>query len=436
MKAAPEQAIEALRQLPIPALSKGFGSIAATAPVTTAQLVGRGRSLWTAGFEFPLLTLRESALAHNVARMAEYCAGLGVLLCPHGKTAMSPQLAARQLAAGAWGITVASLDQLRVFRSFGFHRLLIANEIVDPAGIHWLAEELQADESFEVYCFVDSPESVALLDRELTDHQRGGGELRRRLPVLVELGYPGGRTGARGVPAAVKIAQAVTATGTLRVAGVAGYEGSLDRVATGSGAIEAVTGFCRELALLATRLRENGLGTEEKLIVSAGGSGYFDIVAAELTRSAEFTVLLRSGAYASHDDGHYQEVTPAARGSAGAPLFQPALELWAPVLSRPEPTLAILGVGRRHASFDAGLPIPKRLRAIGAGASTHLGTGWIITALDDQHCYLQLPADAALSPGDLVGLGISHPCSTFDKWRAIPVVDDADHLLDVAHTFF
>ena len=90
------------------------------------------------GFGYPMLTLRESALAGNLAAMAAYCAGAGVELAPHGKTAMSPELAARQLASGAWGITVATIGQLRVYRAFGFPRLLLANELVDERG-HRLA---------------------------------------------------------------------------------------------------------------------------------------------------------------------------------------------------------------------------------------------------------------------------------------------------------
>ena len=57
--------------------------------------------------------------------------------------------------------------------------------------------------------------------------------------------------------------------------------------------------------------------------------------------------------------------------------------------------------------------------------------------LDDQHAYLSVPADAGLAPGDLVCLGISHPCTAFDKWRVIPVTDDDYRVVDaMVHTFF
>ena len=96
--------------------------------------------------------------------MAAFCGRAGVALAPHGKTAMSPELAALQLAHGAWGITVASIGQLQMYRAFGFPRFLLANELVDAAGIAWLAGELAADPGFEAYCYVDSLDGVAILD--------------------------------------------------------------------------------------------------------------------------------------------------------------------------------------------------------------------------------------------------------------------------------
>ena len=147
--------------------------------------------------------------------------------------------------------------------------------------------------------------------------------------------------------------------------------------------------------------------------------------------SAPVQVILRSGAYLTYDHGFYGTVSPGARGAAGAPALRPALELWAQVLSRPEPGLALLGAGRRDVGFDKGLPVP--LRVLGSAAST---AGWTVTELNDQHAYLRLDADAALRPGDVVSLGISHPCTTLDKWRALVVLDDDDVVIDIVHAFF
>ena len=381
------------------------------------------------GFGYPVLTLRESALTGNLAAMAAYCAGAGVELAPHGKTAMSPELAARQLASGAWGITVATIGQLRMYRAFGFPRLLLANELVDERGIAWLAGELAADPGFAAYCYVDSTDGVAILDRVLTAHPAG-----RRLPVLVEIGL--GRTGCRTDDQALTVAKAAAATSTLTVAGVAGYEGTISGI--DARALDTVASFCHRLANLAGTVAEVAAVPGE-FIATAGGSVYFDVVARELTAAGAgipdgMTVVLRSGGYLFHDHGVYQASTPAARGVAGAPVLRPALELWAQVVSRPEPELALLSAGRRDVGFDAGMPVPLRARSRDGGAAQLAGAA--VTGLNDQHAYLRLDPGTALAPGDLVCLGISHPCTTLDKWRLIAVLDDEDNVIDTVHTFF
>ncbi len=420
-----------LRERPIEPTEKGFGSLRGRA--SAASLAAARLPLAEAGLVFPLLTVRESALANNLAAMAGYCARAGVALAPHGKTAMSPELAARQLAHGAWGITVASIGQLQAYRAFGFPRLLLANELTDATGIAWLAGELAADPGFEAYCYVDSPEGVAILNTELRRHPAG-----RPLPVLVEIGHAGGRTGCRTDEQALAVAKAAQASGTLTVAGVAGYEGSIGGSSEGQ-TLNEVAAFCRRLRGLADALGD-ALGdalsiTGGPRIVTAGGSAYFDVVTRELTAdgpgAAPVQVILRSGAYLTYDHGFYGTVSPAGRSAAGAPALRPALELWAQVLSRPEPGLALLGAGRRDVGFDKGLPVP--LRVLGRDTST---TGWAITELNDQHAYLRLDAEADLRPGDLVGLGISHPCTTLDKWRVLVVLNDDDLVTNAVHAFF
>jgi D-serine deaminase-like pyridoxal phosphate-dependent protein len=216
---------------------------------------------------------------------------------------------------------------------------------------------------------------------------------------------------------------------------VAGYEGTIS--GTDARALGRVASFCRRLANLAGALLASaGVGGNDEFIVTAGGSVYFDVVTRELTAggAAGMTVVLRSGGYLFHDHGLYQRATPAARGVAGAPVFRPALELWAQVVSRPETGLALLGAGRRDVGFDAGLPVPLRARR-GDGVTPWLA-GAEVTGLNDQHAYLRLDPGSALAPGDLVCLGISHPCTTLDKWRVIPVLDEQDRVIDAVHTFF
>jgi D-serine dehydratase len=446
-----QAALGALAERPVTVTDKGFGRLTWPAPVSAAALARTRPSLFGGMFVLPIMVLRESAVRGNVRSMAAYCAAAGVHLAPHGKTTMAPQLLALQLEAGAWGVTAATVAQVQVFRSFGMPRILIANEVTDRAAIEWLADELAADPGFDCYCFVDSLAGVALLDDGMGAAASRRGEVRSSRPVraLVELGRPGGRAGCRSVDEAVTVAKAVTATSGLRLAGVAGYEGSIghdDSAAT----LTAVAEFCRDLRRLGTLVSALP-GCQPDYILSAGGSAYFDIVVRELTTQTcgtAPTVLLRSGAYISHDHGFYDRLSPARRsGRAGrsgldGPELVPAFELWAAVLSRPEPGLAIVGAGRHDVAFDQDMPVPLRVCPPGGprGGSSGGMPGGVhrmrISALDDQHGYLRLPGGAALAPGDLICLGISHPCTNFDKWRVIPLVDDDYRVIDAIHTFF
>lgn len=442
-------AVAALRERPIAATEKGFGVIASRGPVTSASLSWQRPSLFGPDFTTPLLVLREHAVAHNIQAMAAYCAAAGVRLAPHGKTTMAPQLIARQLAAGAWAVTGATVGQVQVYRAFGVPRVLLANELTDTAGIAWLAGELTADPGFDCYVYVDSVAGVRLLDEVL--HASGVG---RPLPVLVELGYPGGRTGCRDITEAAAVARAVGMADALWLAGAAGFEGGIGHDCS-TETLETVARYCRELRSLGEQLAA-GNAAPDRLILSAGGSAFFDVVVRELTvgwagRPAP-AVVLRSGVYVAFDHGLYARMAPGGSAQPGdqsepdqagrldgqtgrsGPALEPALELWAHVLSRPEPELALACAGRRDVSFDAGLPIPLHIRHQDGRLSAAAGSQ--VVALDDQHAYLRLPAEAGLAPGDLVCLGVSHPCTTFDKWRVIPVVDDDYRVVDAIHTFF
>ncbi|MHB1594742.1 MAG: alanine racemase [Streptosporangiaceae bacterium] len=425
--------IAALADRPITRTDKGFGVAAARRPVTAATLAAARPAAVGGDLTMPLAVLRDSALTHNVTAMADWCAQAGVRLAPHGKTTMAPQLLGRQLAAGAWGITAATIGQAQVYRAFGIDRILIANELTDPAGIAWLAGEMTAHPGLDCYVYVDSVPGVRLLAAALA-----AAGATRPLPVLVELGFPGGRTGCRDTGQALAVAAAADRSGELALAGVAGYEGGIGN-GSDQATLEAVADYCRRLAGLGHRLAAAFPASPagSRPIISAGGSAYFDVVARELTAAWPPTgsvpvVVLRSGCYVIHDHREYLDNGPDARGSG--PGLIPAMEVWAAVLSRPEPGLALAGAGRRDLSFDKGMPVPLRVRRADGGESP--AGAMTVTRLDDQHAYLSIPAGSDLAPGDLVCLGISHPCTTFDKWRVIPVVDDDYRVIDAVHTFF
>jgi len=388
-----QRAVDRLRDEPLGWRHKGLPPDAET----VADLVGRRVPL--DGFTSPVAVLDGPALAANLDRYADFCAAHGLLLAPHVKTTMAPALAAEQARRGAWGFTVANVAQARVLRAFGARRLIVAHGVVDRAAVDWLAT--QQDEA-EVYCWVDSPEAVAAL-------------AGRPVPVFVELGLTGGRTGARGVAAAVEVARAVSRTPGVRLAGVAGYEGSYGATRSAED-VAAVRAHLAELVRLADAV--------DAATVTAGGSSYPDLVA-EAFDGLDRRKVLRSGAYVAHDHGHYAHLSPF-------PL-QPALRVWAVVVSAPEPGLAFLNLGKRDVSYDLDLPVP--LAVLGADGAGRPVERLAVTALNDQHAYLSDPA-GEVRVGDWVVCGISHPCTMFERWTALPVVNEEHQVIDLVRTFF
>ncbi|MFC7343417.1 amino acid deaminase [Saccharopolyspora griseoalba] len=403
---------------------------------TVGEFLDTRPKLFESGFVGPLLALDAAALEHNLTTMAGWCAAHGLELAPHGKTTMAPRLFERQLAHGAWGITAANVSQLRVYRAFGVRRILFANELVDPCGLAWLADELDADADFAFCCYADSPRGVELMAAALTEH--GG---TRPVDVLVELGNEGGRTGARTAAQARELAEAVRAQPRLRLVGVAGYEGEVAHDVAASS-LAAVDGYLRELRSLVGELAEAGhfAGLDE-VIVSAGGSAFFDQVAEALTQpwpdGLPVVPVLRSGGYLLHDDGFYRIRSPFGREHRLAgqePPFRPAMRIWAQVVSRPEPDLALLTMGRRDVSFDQGLPEPQVLRPAGGDQQPLPAGSCRVRGLADQHAFLELTG-ADPQVGDWIGFGLSHPCTVFDKWNLIPVTD-GDEVTELVRTFF
>jgi len=401
--------------------------VAPTKSLRTADPLG---SIDDVRFSWPLLTAKRSALLGNAAAMGAYAADAGVHLAPHVKTAMSEDLAKLQAVNGAWAFTVANMNQLRTVLSWGAQRVLIANQIVDSHTISWLRAELVSQPNLDIYLYVDSFDGALALNTHL-------GEMRERVGVLLELGVRGGRAGCRTTDEAMALARKIASGSDLRIVGVSGYEGSILGTEDRSE-IDCVRDFVGDLRRLLTELHENGLVSEQlgPAVISCGGSGHVPTVVDELTRPLPFNArrVIRSGCYIFHDHGFYSRAEPLP----GDPSLIPALQLRAQVLSRPEPGLAILDAGRRDVGFDLGMPIPlARLPRDPHGSPAEL-TGTVIRALNDQHAYLQWTAEEDLDVivGDIITLGVSHPCTTLDKWQAIPIIDDDDRVVGTLRTTF
>ena len=413
------------------------------APLPLAAIGGQQWNLLGGDMPLPLAVIRDSALRHNQAWMRDFAAATGVLLAPHGKTTMAPQIFAQQLAAGAWGMTVANVQQLALCVRFGVRRVIMANQLVGASEIRAVIELQQRHPDLEFHFLIDS--SAQLLTIEAVAATAASSAPTRKLNALVELGIPGGRTGVRSDDGALALARTIAASRIVALSGLECYEGLK---ISGDSAHDAAT-----VGALMQRLRNVALACDREqlfagpsIVLTAGGSAAFDIVARELPLQLTKPVLtiLRSGCYVTHDSGNYARLLEGVKARSGEPWqtrpgLQPALEVWSRVQSCPEPGLAILTMGKRDASYDIEMPIPiKHHRGNASSAPQSVPASWKIAAMNDQHAYLRFADDGTDPPrvGDLVGCGISHPCTTFDKWRVLFTVDDSYRVTGAIRTFF
>lgn len=384
---------------------------------------------------YPLATLRTSALTHNLAWMQVWAQRKGVQLAPHGKTTMSPELFRLQLQTGAWGMTVANVHQLQLALAAGAQRCIIANQVLADADLDGLDALLTRHAGVRVWFLVDSAAQLAMIK----DWARRRGS-HRRFDVLLELGTPGFRTGCRSHDDAMALARALAASAVVRLGGLECYEGGLASCDSAHDS-EAVSALVRRVRSVVQAIDAEGLWGDDQLLITAGGSAIFDLVIPLLTGyplSRPIEGVLRSGCYVTHDHGRYAQflrLVEQREGLQGS--LQPAIEVWAMVQSVPEPGLALLSAGRRDVSFDQRMPLPVRWAARGSRVIQTVPTHWEVQALSDQHAHMHFdPEGPVPEVGDRVALGISHPCTTFDKWRWMALVDDEARITGAITTHF
>ena len=409
-------------------------------PLALCEIGAQGWRIFAGHLPLPVAILKQSALEQNRRWMRRFLEISRVRIAPHGKTTMSPQLFELQMQDGAWGMTCASVEQLQVYRHFGVQRVLMANELVGRANIEYVVRELGLNPDFEFHCLVDSIDGVRHIVSEAKRFNP-----RRPISLLVEVGAPLGRTGVRTAVEALAVAREVAAhAGVVRLGGLETYERAVP-----AGSVEEsearVCTLLEETGKAAQLIDAEGLFRDvDPVLLSAGGSDYFDLAAARISglRLSHPTLpILRSGCYLTLDHIRYAQSFARIRARGLPPDLNeqgliPALEVWGYLQSRPERTRAFVTVGKRDVSYDLHLPTPVSWVRPGDGGVRSIDASARVTALHDQHAYLELPADSPLTVGDMVGLGISHPCTTFDKWQLIYVVDDEYRIVDAIRTFF
>jgi len=409
-------------------LHKGIGWLDET--VEREAAVERGWNLLREDLALPAAVLYEDKLRNNLDWMQRFMAAYGAKLAPHGKTTMAPRLFAMQLEAGAWGITLATAQQVRAAYAHGVRRVLMANQLVGRANMA-IISHLLADPAFEFYCLVDSAAQIEQLGAYFCE--RG-----QQVNVLLELGVADGRTGVRDEPQLQAALQAIAnCNGSVVLSGVEVFEGVLKDE-------DAIRAFLARAVGTAREIADRGLFGRTPFLLSGAGSAWYDVVAevfssADLRDAAE--IVLRPGCYLTHDIGAYREAqeriqrcSPVAR-EMGEGLV-PALHIWAYVQSIPEAGRAIVGMGKRDAAFDAGLPVPALHFRPGDALPKPPSAHWTLTRMMDQHSFLHIAPGDDLRVGDMIGFDIAHPCLTFDKWRIMALVNTHFDVVDLVRTYF
>lgn len=421
----------------INAITKGLPYL--DEPIALADIHRQGWNILAENVPLPTAILRSSAIDRNRNAMMAYVREAGVELAPHGKTTMSPELFAMQLDDGVWAITLSTIHHLRVGYAAGVTRILLANELASQRDMDFVVQFLAENEDLDFYCFVDSPEHV---ERWAAAAARK--PLGRPIKLLIELGYAGGRAGCRDAGQAIAVAKAIASHSTLRLQGIAGFEG-LRQYLPADEAEVLTRQFLDYMTSTIRSIDDHSLFGGEEIILTAGGSALFDMVATTfgaLSLSKPTRVVIRSGCYITHDSGIYARHQPArlARHEAHhhhGPALDAALEIWTYVLSVPEPGRAILGAGRRDFGEDSGPPKPlKSFKPGAASAPDPLPNTCQIVTINDQHAHLVFPPEVVLAVGDMIALGVSHPCTTFDKWTAMLIVDDGYNVVSAITTHF
>ena len=422
-----------IANMPLAAGTKGLpldGSIA-----RPGDLAGRGLNLLRGDLPVPVAVVKRSALENNLRVMQAYIERAAVGLAPHAKTTMCPQLFARQLSHGCWGLSVATMTQFKLCHDQGVARLILASQLVGRAEITGLARLWAQTPERAYYVLVDSLDGAKAISDGFS--QCSGVPAAR---LLIEVGMADGRCGVRTLEEGLTLARAIQRLPCVELHGVEGYEGLIvsDDAGQDTAAVSDYLGTVQRLYELL--MTESLFADPDQIIVSAGGSAYYDLVAHVLSdRSRGLVPILRSGCYLTHDSGFYRRLLSRIedRAVAGpAPRLIPALEVWSRVISRPQPDQAIVMLGKRDVSYDIDLPAARWTFREGRHDTRQSIDGLVVYKLNDQHAHLTVPARTDLAVGDLLGFEISHPCTTFDKWSVLLEVDDDYTVLGGLKTFF
>ncbi len=326
--------------------------------------------------ETPVLLLDMDAAERNIARMASYFQDKECKLRPHVKTHKLPLIAAKQIEAGAIGVTCAKLGEAEVFLQSGIRNVLIANQVVSDKKIRRM---LELSELGDLIVCIDDYENA----KHISDIARS---MNRNMNVLVEVNVGINRCGIAPGEPTLDFVREISKLKNLNFRGLMGYEGGMFT----NDPEEKVTkcSQCNRLLVETSELvRKDGFPVE---IVSAGGSNTY-----YLTGEYPGITDVQVGSY----------VTMDSHNKSFGLDFEQAVTVLTTVISRPEKTRVIIDAGKKSISCDEGM-------------SSFTRQGLTLHILNEEHGHVRIDnPDTDLSVGDKLEIIPSHGCTT------IPIYD-------------
>ena len=333
----------------------------------------------------PCLVLDLDRVESNIARMAEFMKGASASLRPHFKTPKCPEVARRQLEAGAIGITVAKLGEAEVLADAGLGPILMANQVVGSVKIDRLMALLAR--GVDITIAVESEFNI----KELADGAKRSGQ---KPAAIIEVDSGMHRCGTTDPADTVRLARALIDAG-IDYRGIMGYEGHAvlleDAEERRTKAEAALTIVGEHVEALA----EAGLAPG---IVSVGGTGTHEI-AANFAHVTE----VQAGSYVFMD-GRYQDVMPGK--------FESALSM----------LTTVVGVKERYAVCDAGM---KSLTNE-FGPPKSVDGSFKVARLSEEHAFLTGDGIAGLKTGDRVAVIPSHGDTTLNLHSTYHIVRNGE----------
>jgi D-serine deaminase-like pyridoxal phosphate-dependent protein len=329
----------------------------------------------------PALVVDLDRVEANLEKMQRLVSNAGRALRPHIKTHKCSTLARMQVAAGAIGVTCATLGEAEAMATGGIRDILIANQLVTADKLQRVAQmQARADVKF----VVDSLYGIQVAEEAAKT-------FNCIFEVLVEVDIGGGRCGAQSPQEALQLAKRVQDSNFLRLGGIQAYNGGISY-------IKNLPEREQESLRSDNNLR-SFLDAVENVCriprVSGAGTGH----AANLLKYSTLTEF-QSGSYI-YSDTTYSEL---------APDYLPALYVLSTVLSRPTTTMVVM---------DAGL------KAMGTEFSTPLIPDYPSLVMDhfsEEHIQWQATADQAPQVGEKVLIIPSHCCTTVNHYRVCYIV--------------